>query len=427
MASAAVDAFSAIRNPYVRALALARISAVIGSQIVNVAVGYELYERTNSAWSLGLVGLFELAPVLLFMVPAGNAADRFPRRNIAMIAQTVMAVASLGLMAIAWFKGPVELIYAMLLLVGAARSFSGPATGTILPQLLKSEQFANANAWVASAFQFASISGPAVGGLIIAATGTTVWAYFAAAMGQLIFVVAFAKLPVIKPPETAEARRFSDVFAGFGFIRRTPVFLAAITLDMFAVLLGGAVVLLPIFAKDILHVGPDGLGWLRAAPSIGSLLMMLAITRLKPWVRPGRVLIIAVVGFGLATIGFGLSTNFALSFFCLFLTGIFDSISVVIRLTLEQVVTPDRLRGRVSAINYVFIGFSNEFGAFESGATAALFGPVLSVVGGGIGTVAVVIAVALLWPALIRIGPLHTLKPAPEPDAAVAAEARHAV
>lgn len=426
-ADKSVDAFAAIRNPLVRALALARISGIVGSQIINVTVGWQLYERTGSAWSLGLVGLFELAPVLFFMVPAGNAADRFARRDIAMLAQTVAALAAIGLVAVSWYEGPVHLIYAMLVLVGAARAFAAPAVGTILPQLLKPEQFVNANAWVSSAFQFASISGPALGGLIIAWTGGATWAYVAAAAGMLIAVAAFARLPAITPPATIRRRTFSDVFAGFSFVRRTPIFLAAITLDMFAVLLGGAVALLPIFAKDILHVGPEGLGWLRAAPSIGSLLMLMAVTRMKPIARPGVVLLFCVAGFGLATIGFGLSTNFALSFVCLFLTGLFDSISVIIRLTLEQMVTPDRLRGRVSAINYVFIGFSNEFGAFESGATAALVGPVLSVVGGGIGTIVVVIGVALMWPQLRRIGPLHTIKPEDDPDIVPTVEARHTV
>jgi MFS family permease len=330
-------------------------------------------------------------------------------------------------MAVSWYKGPVSLIYAMLMLVGAARAFAAPAVSTILPQLLKPDQFVNANAWVVSAFQFASISGPAVGGLIIGWSGGATWAYFSSTLCALVAAVGFAMLPAIKPPEATGKRSFSDVFAGFGFIRRTPIFLAAITLDMFAVLLGGAIVLLPIFAKDILHVGPEGLGWLRAAPSAGSLLMLMIVARMKPMARPGVVLLIAVVGFGLATIGFGLSTNFILSLLCLFLTGVFDSISVIVRLTLEQVVTPDRLRGRVSAINYVFIGFSNEFGAFESGATAALVGPVLSVVGGGIGTILVVIAVAMLWPQLRRIGPLHTLKPQDDPAEPATTEARHAV
>jgi len=423
----AVDSFSALRNPHVRALALARIAGVIGSQIVNVAVGWQLYEMTGSALSLGLVGLFELAPVLFLMIPAGNVADRYARRNIAMMAMTVSSLAAFGLMAVTLAKGPVSLIYAMLVLIGASRAFSAPAVSTILPQILKPDQFVNANAWVSSAFQFASISGPAIGGLIIAWTGGTVWAYFTAGVGQLIYIAAFSTLPVIKPLPTTEKRKFSDVFAGFSFIRRTPIFLAAITLDMFAVLLGGAVVLLPIFAKDILHVGPEGLGWLRAAPSIGSLLMLVIVTRLKPMARPGLMLLYVVVGFGLATIGFGLSTNFLLSFFCLFLTGVFDSVSVIVRLTIEQMVTPDRVRGRVSAINYVFIGFSNEFGAFESGVTAWAFGPVISVVSGGIGTIAVVIAVAFIWPVLARIGPLHTLKPQEEAEALATTDARHSV
>jgi MFS family permease len=195
------------------------------------------------------------------------------------------------------------------------------------------------------------------------------------------------------------------------FIRRHPVFLAAITLDLFAVLFGGAVALLPVFAKDILHVGPVGLGWLRAAPALGAMGMALLMTRLPPWQRPGRVLLFVVAGFGLATIGFGLSQVMWLSLLCLFLTGVFDAVSVVIRLTLEQVLTPDRLRGRVSSIHYVFIGFSNELGAVESGGTAALFGPVASVAGGGLAAVLVVGVVAVLWPQLTRLGPLASLRP----------------
>lgn len=211
-------------------------------------------------------------------------------------------------------------------------------------------------------------------------------------------------------------RSASEVFAGFRFVRANPLFLSAITLDLFAVLFGGAVALLPIYAKDILDVGPAGLGYLRSAPAIGALSMALITTRLRPWRRPGLVLLWAVAGFGLATIAFGLSRSFPLSLFCLFLTGVFDNVSVVIRLTLEQTITPDHLRGRVSAINYVFVGFSNEFGAFESGATAALFGPTLSVVGGGVASLLVVFMVRAIWPQLARIGPLHTL--AALPDAA---------
>ena len=222
-------------------------------------------------------------------------------------------------------------------------------------------------------------------------------------------MVALSTMPVRRPPPATSRHRAGDVFAGFRFVRNNPLFLAAITLDLFAVLFGGAVALLPVFAKDILAVGPAGLGWLRAAPAVGALTMALVTTRLQPWQRPGRILLLVVAGFGLATIGFGLSRSFPLSMACLFLTGVFDNVSVVIRLTLEQTITPDHLRGRVSAINYVFVGFSNEFGAFESGATAALLGPTLSVIGGGLATLLVVAIVRAAWPQLFRIGPLHTL------------------
>jgi predicted MFS family arabinose efflux permease len=237
-----------------------------------------------------------------------------------------------------------------------------------------------------------------------------------AAACQVLMILMLRTMPVRQPTPATERRTAGDVFAGFRFVRANPLFLSAITLDLFAVLFGGAVALLPVFAKDILQVGPEGLGWLRAAPGAGALSMALITTRLRPWRHPGRVLLWVVAGFGAATIGFGLSRSFALSLLCLFLTGVFDNVSVVIRLTLEQTITPDRLRGRVSAINYVFIGFSNEFGAFESGATAAWFGPTLSVVGGGFATLVVVLMVRVVWPQLARVGPLHSLAPAHDAD-----------
>ena len=402
--------------------------------MINVSVGWLLYERTGDPWSLGLVGVAELAPVLLLMVVAGNAADRYPRRNIGIFAHAVLTAAAAGLATLSWLDGPTWAIYSLLLMVGTARAFASPSVNTILPQLLNPAEFANANAWLSSTFQLAAITGPAVGGMLIAVSGAATLSFALAAVGQLIFILMLRTMPVRVPPSAsarldpselrrdraeaafgseggpASARRSaSDVFAGFRFVRANPLFLSAITLDLFAVLFGGAVALLPIFAKDILHVGPAGLGWLRAAPGLGALSMALVTTRIRPWDHPGRVLLWAVAGFGVAMIGFGLSRSFALSLGCLFLTGVFDNISVVIRLTLEQTITPDHLRGRVSAINYVFIGFSNEFGAFESGATAALFGPTLSVVGGGFATLMVVLMVRSIWPQLTRIGPLHTL------------------
>jgi MFS family permease len=378
--------------------------------MINVAVGWLLYERTASAWALGLVGLVELSPALFLMVPAGNAADRYPRRNIGIVAHTLLAGAAAGLALVSWLEGPTWAIYACLAVVGTARSFSSPSVNTILPQLLAPAEFANANAWLASTYQLASISGPAAGGLLIALTGGATAPFAAAMVAQAVFAVILSTMPRVPPP-SGRHRSAKDIFAGFRFVRANPLFLSAITLDLFAVLFGGAVALLPIFAKDILNVGPAGLGWLRAAPGIGAMSMALITTRMRPWQRPGVALLWTVAGFGLATIGFGLSRSFALSMFCLFLTGVFDNISVVIRLTLEQMITPDHLRGRVAAINYVFIGFSNEFGAFESGVTAAMFGTTLSVVGGGVATLLVVGAVQAAWPQLSRVGPLHTLAP----------------
>ncbi len=378
--------------------------------MINVAVGWLLYERTGNAWALGLVGAVELAPIFFRMVPAGNAADRFPRRNIGIVAHALLTVAAVGLAWVAFVDGPTWVIYSLLALVGTARAFSAPAVNTILPQLLEPAVFANANAWLASTYQLASIIGPAAGGLLIAVTGGATAAFAAAAIGQFVFVLMLRTMPV-RLPASSVKRSAADVFAGFSFVRANPLFLAAITLDLFAVLFGGAVALLPIFAKDILGVGPAGLGWLRAAPGVGALTRALVTTRLRPWPRPGVTLLWVVAGFGVAMIGFGLSRSFPLSLACLFLTGVFDNDSVVIRLTLEQMITPDHLRGRVAAINYVFIGFSNEFGAFESGATAALFGPIVSVAGGGFATLMVVLIVHAVWPQLSRIGPLHTLKP----------------
>ncbi len=307
-------------------------------------------------------------------------------------------------------------LYVLLAVVGAARAFAMPAAATILPRLLTPAEFANANAWTSTTFQLAAVTGPALAGGLIAWSGTATLALGVAAAGQLLFVSQLARLPEVHPLPGAVTRGWDGVFEGFRFVRASPIYLAAITLDLFAVLFGGATALLPIFAKDVLQVGPSGLGWLRAAPAVGATLMALVQTRLAPWQQPGRVLLAAVTGFGVATIGLGLSRSFSLSLACLFAAGACDSVSVVIRLTLEQVITPDALRGRVSAIKSVFVGFSNEFGAFESGATAALFGPVASVVGGGLGVLLVVAGIGRAWPRLWRLGPLHTLMPGPRSD-----------
>jgi MFS family permease len=402
----------ALDYPFVRAFAAGRFAAVSGYQIISVAVGWQLYEQTGQAWALGLVGLFEVAPVLLLMVAAGHAADRYPRRTVSMAAHSLLAAAGGGLALVAWRGGPVGAVYALIALVGMGRAFAAPAVNTILPQLLPPMVFANLNAWVASSVQLAAIIGPAAGGVIIAATGGSTAAFAVAALAETTFLLLLLRVPWA--PASRAGHRDGGVLAGLRFVSRSPVFLAAITLDLLAVLFGGAVALLPIFAKDILQVGPAGLGWLRAAPAAGALTMALITTRLPPWSRPGRTLLVAVAGFGLAMIGFGLSRQLALSLACLYVTGICDNISVVIRLTLEQMITPDALRGRVSAVKHLFVSMSNEIGAFESGATAALFGPIASVVGGGVATIAIVGLVVWMWPVLARLGPLHTLVPIAE-------------
>ncbi len=417
---ASPDSLLALRNPVVRRFAAGRIISVLGAQMVSVAVGWQLYERTGSAFALGAVGLVELIPVLVLALPAGHLADRFRRRDLAIFAQALLALSSLGLALVAALHGPVAAIYALLFCTGVGVSFRSPSVGAILPQLLPPEQFHNANAWLSSGSQFASMAGPALGGLLIAASGGETWTYALAAGAHLVFILLLATLPRIEPAPRGRPS-WPELLAGLHFVWRTKLFLAAITLDLFAVLLGGATALLPIFAKDILHVGAQGLGWLRAAPALGAFAMALVQTRLPPWQKSGRALLLTVAGFGAATVVFGLSRSFALSFTMLALTGLFDNISVVIRLTLEQLLTPESMRGRVSAVHYVFIGLSNELGSFESGSTAALFGPIASVVGGGLGTILVVALVAWRWPVLAALGPLGQVASAEAaPDAALA-------
>lgn len=416
------DSFAAFRHPGVLRFCVGRLFSAMAAVIMSVAVGWELYERTDSALALGLTGLVELLPVLVLALPAGVAADRLPRRTLAIAAHLLLGVCALALAALAYSAGPVWLYYVVLLVVGVAIAFRNPSVSAMLPQLVPPRDFSNANAWMSSTYEVASMAGPALGGVLIALGGSAAFAFMAAAVAHLFFVIVLLTLPR-RPAAIAatgagkrSAQGLDDMLAGLRFVARTRVFLAAISLDLFAVMFGGAVALLPIFARDILHVGPMGLGWLRAAPALGAFVMAVVQLRLPPWQRPGRVLLLVVLGFGLSTIGFGLSESFALSFAMLFLGGVFDNVSVVIRTTLEQTLTPDVMRGRVSAVHYVFIDLSNKLGSFESGAVAALFGAVFSVVSGGAVTLLVVAAVALGFRGLARLPPLHTLAPAPDPD-----------
>lgn len=408
------DAFAAMRVPPLRRFILGRLAWALGTSMLQVAVGYDVYERTGSYASLGLVGLVQVIPVLVLALPAGVFVDRHNRKTVSLLATGGHAVCSVALVALAAGHGPIGLFYLTLVGIGVASAFGSPATSALYTQIVPPELFQNANAWRSTSFQLAASFGPALAGLVIAASGGVMWAYAANGIAVLVFLLIVASLPRPPTPPRTRGPLGEELRAGLRFVFRTELLLAAISLDMFAVLLGGATALLPVYAKDILHVGPAGLGWLRAAPSLGALLMAVVSTRLWPWRRAGRALLVTVLGFGVATVVFGVAKSFAVAFIALFFTGVFDNVSVVIRMTLEQLIVPESLRGRVGAVHYVFIGLSNQMGEFESGMAAALVGPVWAVAGGGLGTMSVVAWAAWRFPSLRRLGPLSTITPAPE-------------
>jgi MFS family permease len=409
------DPYSALRLVDYRRFLLAGILASATAEMQVVAVGWELYERTGSPTALGLVGLAMFVPMLLLTLPSGHLADRHSRKFLLLASQSFMGLSSLGLAAISYWKGPVALAYAALALAGLASALGRPARGAILRQLVPDHLVGVAVTWNSSGWQFASVTGPALGGLIIAVTGGATWVFLLGFTFSVVVVLLFGSLRPSQMKQTTDPLSFSSLLVGLRFVRRTEMILAAMTLDLFAVLLGGSVALLPVFAKDVLEIGPVGLGWLRAAPSVGAVLTALTLAHLPPLRRAGPAMLWAVAGFGAATIGFGLSRNAYLSFGLLAITGALDMVSVVVRSTLVQVLTPDSMRGRVGAVNSIFIGSSNELGGFESGITARWFGPVASVVGGGIGTILVVLAVAISWPTVGKLGSLDDLgKPSKE-------------
>ena len=366
--------------------------------MLSFAIGWELWLRTRDTFALGLVGLVQVVPVILLSLPGGHLADQYNRKRIVFIMQTLLALCSLGLAYLSYTQGPILWIYTCLLGIGIARAFYDPAASTLLPQTVPPNLFTSAATWSSSAWQFAAIFGPMAGGVIAAWLGKVTIIYVFDAFAAFVFI---ALISLIKGRELTLARKaatLESLAEGWRFIRDTRVILAAITLDMFAVLFGGAVALLPVYATDILKVGPVGLAWMRAAPSIGAILMAFGLAHLPPMKRAGRTLLWAVAGFGLATIVFGVSRWFPLSLLMLVLLGGLDNISVVIRHTLMLTRVPDEMRGRASAVNSIFIGTSNEMGAFESGAVAKLLGTVPSVAIGGIGTILVVLAVAWFFP-----------------------------
>ncbi|MBD2198987.1 MULTISPECIES: MFS transporter [Calothrix] len=401
------DSFAALRFRDYRLFTLGRVLLFTGSQMQTVAIGWELYERTNSAMVLGGVGLAQVIPMIALTLIAGHVADRRDRKFTTLLSIFLLAICSLALAVVSYTQGAISLFYTCLVFTGIARAFLKPASDAMMWQLIPTSVFTNAATWNSTSFQLATVIGPALGGFAIAGLGNATGVYILAAVAAFL---CFALTLPIKQQNTAlsqEPISLRTLAGGAEFVWKNQIIFAAITLDMFAVLLGGAVALLPIFAKDILHVGPVELGYLQAAPSIGALIMAVTLAHLPPMRKAGPALLWSVVGFGVVTIIFGLSRSFWLSLLMLALSGALDSISVVIRHTLVQIRTPNHLRGRVAAINSVFISASNELGGFESGLAAALFGPIVSVVGGGIGTILVVIATAMIWPEMRKLGALH--------------------
>jgi len=392
------DPYAALRFRDFQLLLVGRFITSLGDQMVSFAIGWELWLRTHNELALGLVGLVQVIPVILFSLPGGHVADQYNRKRIVLVTQILLALCAVGLGLLSAAQGPIALVYLCLFGIGLARAFNNPATSTLLPQTVPPHVFTSAATWSSSAWQLAAVIGPAIAGLVVALLNSVTVIYWFDAAAALTFLALVALIKGRQLALSRKAATLDSLGEGIRFIRSTKVILAAITLDMFAVLLGGAVTLLPVYATDILRVGPEGLGLMRAAPSIGALIMAVMLAHLPPFRRAGRTLLIAVAGFGIATIVFGLSTYFLLSLAMLVLLGALDNISVVIRSTLLLTHTPDEMRGRTSAVNSIFIGASNELGGFESGLVASLVGPVLSVVGGGIGTILVVLAVARIWP-----------------------------
>jgi MFS family permease len=380
-----------------------RFLSTVAMQVQSVAIGWQIYDIAHTPLALGLVGLCEFVPMFLLTLPAGEIADRFDQRRVLAIAQVVQALCA-GLFLLFSLIAPRNALpfYGVLVLFGAARGFSGPSGQSLLAFLVPPEKLGRAIALGSSAFTTAVIAGPALGGFLFVLG--PVATYGVCFTGFLLAAILYSGLGGRRVIHSiGEASRWERVKEGIRFVRERPVVLGAMSLDLFAVLLGGAVALLPVFARDILHVGPVGLGILRSAPAVGAALTAFSLSRWPVARNSGAKMFSAVAIFGIATIVFGLSTNFYLSLAALFVTGASDMISVFIRSTLIQFATPDPMRGRVSAVNMLFIGGSNELGEFESGITAAWFGTVPAVIVGGVGTLAVVAIWMGLFPPLRKV------------------------
>jgi len=398
---------AAFTHPAFVLFQIARFLIVVAVEMQAVAVGWQVYEITKRPLDLGYVGLAQFLPGILLFPVSGHASDRFERRHVLSACYAGFAVCFALLLILAQ-RGvhSVTSIYVVLILLGVVRSFNGTASRSILPQLVPEEHFPNAVAWNATTFQTATILGPSFGGILYALFHGPSVVYAAATLTAIGALISTFR---IKPELTARRREpmmFKTAFAGLRYIWREKLILGAISLDLFAVLLGGAVALLPVYAREILHTGPWGLGLLRTAPGVGAAVMAVALAHRPLRGRSGPTLLWSVAGFGVFTIIFGVSRSLVLSLIALFLLGASDMISVIIRATLVQLGTPDAMRGRVTAVDMIFIGASNEFGQFESGLTAQWFGTVPAVVLGGIGTLVVIAIWAWRFPELRNAGEL---------------------
>jgi MFS family permease len=394
-----LDAYTSFRHRDYRFLLAGGFLSSFGLQMLSVAVSWDLYTQTRSALILGNVGFVQVAPFLLFSLFAGHLADRYDRRAIMVVTQGIYLTASALLL---FAHESVPVIYTCLGLTALARTFQWPARSALLPQIVPMDSIGNAVTWNSSAQEIANVSGPALAGLLLATTGSRT-VYLIQVAFAILTMTCFALIRSRRAESAQQPERtLKSLLEGIRFVFANKLILTAVSLDMFGVLFGGATALLPIFAVDILHAGPRELGWLRAAPSVGAVIMALSLAHMPRIHRAGRALLLTVAGFGVATIGFGLSRDLWLSLGFLLLTGAFDNVSVVLRQSLVQTKAPDAVRGRILAVSAIFISCSNQLGAVESGWTAAWFGAVPSVWGGGIATIAVVLVCATVSPALRR-------------------------
>ena len=399
---------AALKIPEIRYFIGSTAFFTLANRAIAVIIGFQIYHLTKSALALGILGLIEAIPAISLSLFGGYTADRFERRNILLMARSVSVFCAVLLALISLYMAgnphQVAALYFVVFLIGVARGFSDPATTAFEAQVVPKELTVNASSWIASSWLSCSVIGPALVGFAYEFFGAAVTYFICASSFSLSWLCTFVITPKPHPKIARDESIFKSISLGLKFVFKEQALIGSMSLDLFAVLFGGMVALLPIFATDILHVGAKGLGLLNAAPSVGALLVMLYSTRHPPIRRAGRNLIFCVAGFGVSIIVFAFSRNFALSLMLLFLTGVFDGVSMIIRRSIVRLLSPDDMRGRISAVSWIFIGASNELGAFESGLVAHLIGAVPCVWAGGVVTLLVVAVTSVLAPKLRSLG-----------------------